>query len=122
MSVADGAYRVNGNKPLVFFHFSSFRVDSGELPIHYYTRFSMKDRPDLVEPYAAYNEELKDAGHAQYSRIRWAYAPPVAERGPVQRMKTRVGGVIRNSLVWGFRQLPRGITVRAHQILTAAKT
>jgi hypothetical protein len=112
---------VNLDMPLVFFHFSSFRVDSGELPLHYYTRFSMKDRPDLVALYAAYNEELKSAGHARYSRIRWAYAPTLAERGSIQETRQKLGAAVWRGLVWGFRQLPRGITERAHRVLTAAR-
>src|SRR5262249_49877928 len=49
LSNKDGSYVVNDTFPLVFFHFSSFRVDSGELPLHHYNRFTMKSRPDLVE-------------------------------------------------------------------------
>jgi hypothetical protein len=64
---------VNGSDALKFFHFSSFKVDTGELPVHNYNRYYMKDRPDLVELYKQYNEELKAAGYSFYSGFTCAY-------------------------------------------------
>jgi hypothetical protein len=121
LSVDDGIYRVNGDKPLVFFHFSSFRIDSGELPVHHYNRYAMRDRPDLVELHAKYNDELKAAGYLRYARIRWAYAPPERERSALLDAKRKAGALIRNGLIWGVRRLPVPITERAFQILRDAK-
>lgn len=121
LSLDNGIYRVNGNKPLVFFHFSSFRIDSGELPIHHYNRYAMRDRPDLVALHASYNDELKEAGYLRYSRIRWAYAPPERKESPLQETRRKVGTVIRKGLIWGVRRLPSPLTERAFQILRDAK-
>lgn len=72
LTYRDGEYWVNDSIPLKFYHFSSFKVDSHDLP-PYYNRFTMKDRPDLYEIHAAYNEELKAAGHLFYSRFQSSY-------------------------------------------------
>jgi hypothetical protein len=106
---------VNGKK-LVFFHFSSFRMDSGDLPVHHYNRFSMKDRPDLAELYASYNADLKAAGYARYRGIRWAYAPaekPKSISGP-RRWGRALG---RIGVLWAIKVLPTSITDRVYQAL-----
>jgi hypothetical protein len=121
LSVKDGVYRVNANRPLVFFHFSSFRVDSGELPVHNYNRYAMRDRPDLVELHASYNDELKNAGYLRYSRVRWAYVSPEGKRATLRETNQKARAVIRSGLIWGVRRLPSQLTERALQILRDAK-
>jgi hypothetical protein len=73
LSEKNGSCFVNQNAPLVFYHFSSFRVDSGELPVFNYDRFYMKDRPDLLSIYTFYNNELKEAGFNFYRNIPCKY-------------------------------------------------
>ena len=34
-------YFVNNDEPLIFYHFSSFKVNSNQLPTHYYNRFTI---------------------------------------------------------------------------------
>jgi hypothetical protein len=121
LSVKDGLYWVNANRPLVFFHFSSFRIDSGELPIHNYNRYAMRDRPDLVDLHASYNDELKNAGYHRYSPIRWGYLSPEREGGTPQDTRRKVWAVIRSRLIWCVRRLPSPLTDRAFQILRDAK-
>lgn len=75
LSYREGTYWVNDFTPLKFYHFSSFKVDANELPLHHYDRFLLKDRPDLHEIYAIYNEELKDAGHFFYNKFQSVYTP-----------------------------------------------
>jgi hypothetical protein len=74
LSLQQGKYVVNENEALLFYHFSSFRVDSNELPLHYYNRFTLAARPDLQPLYAAYNEALKAAGHAFYQQFESRYS------------------------------------------------
>jgi hypothetical protein len=121
LSVKDGLYWVNANRPLVFFHFSSFRIDSAELPIHNYNRYAMRDRPDLVELHASYNDELKNAGYLRYSPIPWAYLSPERDGGTPQDTRRKVWAVIRSRLIWCVRRLPSPVTDRAFQILRDAK-
>ena len=73
LSERDGNYLVNGKDELIFFHFSSFGVDSGELPLKHYDRYQMKDRPDLKNLYADYNEEIKASGYEFYNKIESFY-------------------------------------------------
>jgi hypothetical protein len=115
LSRTDGVFFVNDDKPLAFFHFSSFRVDSGELP-RQYNRVSMKDRPDLVDLYAEYNEALKTAGHATYSRIRWVYRPAPADPGPIDILRKKVRRSVGRGLMWSVRRLPDSFRERAYLI------
>jgi hypothetical protein len=108
-----GRYLVSG-KPLVFFHFSSFRLDSGELPIHHYTRYSMKDRPDLAELYADYNADLKAAGNARYAPIRWAYRPPEIPK-PLAGLRRQIRTACRIGVMWGVERLPAAVREQAYR-------
>lgn len=62
----NNVYKVNGIYELKFYHFSSFAVDQGELPLWHYNRFILRDRIDLHEIYAKYNDDLKNANHLNY--------------------------------------------------------
>jgi hypothetical protein len=85
-----GAWRVNGGNRLSFFHFSSYRIDSETWPASAYNRYSLSERPDLVGLVKQYNEELKGAGHASFSRLPCAYG----ERGA--RIFGRIGPKWKN--------------------------
>jgi hypothetical protein len=50
----DGSYRVNGNAPLCFFHFSGIVVSDPAMLSKNTDRFTLADRPDLQELFAAY--------------------------------------------------------------------
>jgi hypothetical protein len=115
LEVADGGYRVNGATPLVLFHFSSFRIDTGELPVHAYNRFSMKDRSDLVALYRDYNEELKQAGYDRYRAISWAYANGETPR-PRGAFEKRARSLCGKGVVWGIRRLPASVREQAYRL------
>jgi len=66
-------YLINDKDRLKFFHFSSFRFDGNELPLHHYDRFRLKDRPDLHAIYGAYNQALKTAGYTFYAGFPCIY-------------------------------------------------
>ena len=91
-------YRVNGTSGLVFFHFSGHRIDSGRLPGNY-NRFSVGERPDLVELVREYNDELKDAGYLGYSKVSCAYVEQrekyLGREGPMWRCKTVCKHVVK---------------------------
>ncbi len=65
---------VNHDQPLKFYHFSSFISGHPELPQIHYTRFVLRDRPDLTALYFEYNKALLEAGHAVYQAIENSYA------------------------------------------------
>lgn len=66
-------YLVNERSRLTFYHFSSFEMNAMELPMVYYNRFMLCDRPDLIGIYENYNQELKAADHDLYSKIKCRY-------------------------------------------------
>ncbi|MBK1438646.1 hypothetical protein JHJ32_01475 [Parapedobacter sp. ISTM3] len=76
----DGNYFVNNEEPLIFYHFSSFKVDSNELPLFHYDRYTLTQRPDLQALYEDYNTEIKQNKYmfyqtfeSKYSLIRTTY-------------------------------------------------
>lgn len=69
----NGEYLVNKNQPLIFYHFSSFRPDNMELPLHLYNRYKFSDRPDLHSIYNEYNEDLKSANDGYYKEFPFYY-------------------------------------------------
>lgn len=73
LSHVSGRYLVNEETPLVFYHFSSFKMRNIELPAHVYNRYRLSDRPDLVPLYQEYNTALLAAGQEQYTHIPYAY-------------------------------------------------
>ncbi len=123
----DGAWWVEGaagSARLAFFHFSSFRLDTGELPLHHYDRYKMAARPDLTEIYAAYNQALKDAGYAKYIKVPWAWARPgdgtgtgAPKNGVVRSARRALG----RGLMWGLQRLPASVTERAYRMLRDAR-
>jgi hypothetical protein len=95
---------INGTNTLKFFHFSSFRIDTGELPVHYYTRFYMKDRPDLVRLYKEYNDELKAAGYLFYSPLKCSY---ILKREQYLQQKWKKKPLLKRMAIRTLRTLPK---------------
>ncbi len=91
LTVVAGHIMVNEKTSLKFFHFSSFKINSGELPLHYYSRFTLNDRLDLREIYQQYNNDLISADYAKYSSIPCAY---VSRR---QELQTSLEGKSQNA-------------------------
>jgi len=68
-----GLYKVNSKESLKFFHFGSFKLNGNELPVQFYNRFFLKDREDLHELYAEYNEKLLAANYSFFHTIDCVY-------------------------------------------------
>ncbi len=73
LGLKEDAVVVNKNEPLIFFHFSSFKVDEIELPLSQYDRYTLASRPDLQHLYEHYNNELKQAGYFFYKKFNYSY-------------------------------------------------
>jgi hypothetical protein len=69
----NGAYIVNDHEPLKFFHFGSFKLNSNELPVHYYNRFLLNAREDLRALYTEYNQNLSAAGYSFFQSVDCIY-------------------------------------------------
>jgi hypothetical protein len=74
LSNTNGQWMVNDEEQLKFYHFSSFKAGVIELPLHYYNRFTLKDRPDLLPIYEEYNKNLVESGYDQLHHISNVYA------------------------------------------------
>ena len=73
LSKTNEIYWVNNKHTLKFFHFSSFILNSFELPVHYYNRFKMADREDLRELFVDYNNELLANGYLTFKPVKCVY-------------------------------------------------
>jgi hypothetical protein len=79
---ADGTYRVNGNVPLIFFHFSSFRPEHPERIATWQNRYTFESRPDIAPLFAHYAMELKRHGYDQVSKLKPAYGKSMSAGSP----------------------------------------
>ncbi|MDZ4073465.1 MAG: hypothetical protein U1E04_01800 [Hylemonella sp.] len=67
LSRKNGAYQVNGEQPLVFFHFSGLPAGGIETISKYQNRYTLKDRPDLTALFQAYRAALLENGQGEYA-------------------------------------------------------
>lgn len=73
LSSKDGIHMVNGEKPLVFFHFSGLPAAGNETISKYQNRFTLSERPDLVAIFEAYRSSLRQNGQAEYAAIPYGF-------------------------------------------------
>jgi hypothetical protein len=64
---------VNGQAPLIFFHFSGISVDGGKRISKYSDQFDLTTRPDLAELFSDYRERLISNGIRNSNRVRYAF-------------------------------------------------
>lgn len=70
---SDEGYLVNEIAALVFYHFSSFRLNDLELPLSQYNRFRLEQLPVLKEIYIQYQNDLIANGITVFEKIPFAY-------------------------------------------------
>ena len=64
---------VNGQVPLVFFHFSGISVDGGSTISRGFDQFNLISRPDLDELFSRYREHLVRHGIRDVARAKYAF-------------------------------------------------
>ena len=64
---------VNGDAPLIFFHFSGISVDGGQRISKHTDQFDLVSRPDLAELFTDYRRHLIANGIREMSRYRYAF-------------------------------------------------
>jgi hypothetical protein len=69
----DGAYRVNGNAPLCFFHFSGIVVSDPAVLSKHTDRFTLAERPDLQELFATYKTAVLLNGKSPGEAIPYGF-------------------------------------------------
>ena len=88
LSKVGSDFIVNQKEPLVFYHFSSFRININDLPFHNYSRYTLKERPDLKELTELYNQELLKHSFALYRKIPCYYVN--VRNSFMQQERTRI--------------------------------
>jgi hypothetical protein len=68
-----GSWIVNGEVPLVFFHFSGINVDGGSRISKYTDQFTLESRPDLMKLFSDYRDRLIQYGIRNNTRHRYAF-------------------------------------------------
>jgi len=71
-----GEFIVNENQQLVFFHYSGYDPRKPEFISKYQDRFTFEDRPDLVELFAIYHQQLLQNGNEYYRQFPCRYIRP----------------------------------------------
>lgn len=65
---------VNKYFPLRFFHFSGYKFDRPNLIATYHTRYSFETRPDIVQIFKLYQQQIVEAGIYELSKVPCSYA------------------------------------------------
>ncbi|MHA4738452.1 glycosyl transferase [Dyadobacter sp. MSC1_007] len=79
-SFRDDTYFVNGDNPLIFFHYSGYDPAKPEILSKYQDRFELSERPDLTALFALYKNSLISNGNAYYRQFQCAYIKPAPVR------------------------------------------
>jgi lipopolysaccharide biosynthesis glycosyltransferase len=67
------SYLLNGGSKLMFYHFSSFEIRNKYIFPYYYNRYDFKDRPDLIDLYNDYANDLVKNRVDVYSKMQCAF-------------------------------------------------
>ena len=98
LSGSDGNYFVNEVYPLVFFHFSGYKIEKPYALSNYQNRFNFIIRPDLTQLFIRYSELVADNHHSEFSKITCYYYPP--EKKTIEAFKKKESrSVIKRNLL-----------------------
>jgi hypothetical protein len=70
---SSGSWIVNGQEPLIFYHFSGVNVDGGNTISKGFDQFDLVTRPDLAELFNEYRARLLRHGIREMSSSRYAF-------------------------------------------------
>ncbi|WP_353717860.1 glycosyl transferase [Dyadobacter sp. 676] len=79
-SSRNGHWYVNGDNPLIFFHYSGYDPAKPDVLSKYQDRFQLDQRTDLTDLFALYKNCLIENGNAYYRQFPCAYIRPVPVR------------------------------------------
>jgi hypothetical protein len=75
-SERENVFYVNGNNPLIFFHYSGYDPEKPAVLSKYQDRFQLSDRKDAIPLFEIYRKSLIDNGNAYYRKFPCAYIKP----------------------------------------------
>jgi hypothetical protein len=73
LNFSQNRWKVNGNTPLVFFHFSGYNPANGQQITHHSNRHQWADRPDVQPLFEQYQKALLANGHLEQLQQPNAY-------------------------------------------------
>lgn len=76
LSKNDEAFFVNGDIPLIFFHFSGYKLDAPDLISRHQNRFDMNSNPAIKQLFSNYREAVLSNGYEDYFPLKSHYAKP----------------------------------------------
>ena len=76
MGFNNGTYLVNGNEPLVFFHYSGYNPTKPDAISKYQNRYTFEQRPDVKKIFDDYANTLKTNKFEYFQQFRCAYMKP----------------------------------------------
>ena len=86
LSMRDGHYVVNGQTPLLFFHFCRYKVNTPHLLTIVENPIPLSDHPELAPLFADYTQRLMSNRHEFLSTLECAfYSRPVSPPAPPRR-------------------------------------
>jgi len=74
LSFSNEKYVVNESYPLIFFHFSGYKIDKPYALSVYQNRFNFNSRPDLTELFIQYSKIISKNLHEEFSKIPCHYS------------------------------------------------
>ena len=81
----EGAYFVNAEYPLVFFHFSGFNFKQPQKITKHQNRYTFQQRPDLVPVFEHYHQIVVSNNFKEFSTVPCYYIKPKnVSKGPEQ--------------------------------------
>lgn len=91
---SDGRYTVNGNEPLVFFHFSSINLKDGILFYKQQDRFNEESLPLVKKLFLEYRAEVYKEGYESTSRMS-AHFSTVYQQYTTEQLKKTFKGRLK---------------------------
>ncbi|MCE6990282.1 glycosyl transferase [Dyadobacter sp. CY323] len=75
-SFVDNTHCVNGDNPLIFFHYSGYDPAKPDVLSKYQDRFELSERKDLTALFDLYRNSLLKNGNAYYRKFHCSYIKP----------------------------------------------
>jgi len=87
LSFLNDKYTVNESYPLIFFHFSGYKIDKPYALSIYQNRFNFISRPDLTELFIKYSKLISNNLHEEFSKIPCHYYSIEKKNNPTLEKK-----------------------------------
>jgi len=94
VEIKNGAYKLEHNEVLIFYHFSSYQFSNPSRISKYYNRYTFDDLPVLGELYSAYHQKVMDNGYDLFSKATCFYNKAL-KKTVKQKIKFRIKNILK---------------------------